>query len=60
MVFPQGKLGGCTVISCGVTLNYTTYYLSLRKQQRERFVEMGENDQIFYQLYIVIAIYNTI
>ncbi|TWW74832.1 hypothetical protein D4764_14G0008350 [Takifugu flavidus] len=25
-----GKLGGCTVISCGVTLNYTTYYLNLR------------------------------
>lgn len=30
VVFPQGKLGGCTVISCGVTLNYTTYYLNLR------------------------------
>lgn len=30
VVFPQGKLGGCTVISCGVTLNYTTYYLTLR------------------------------
>lgn len=29
-VHPQGKLGGCTVISCGVTLNYTTYYLNLR------------------------------
>ena len=28
-VCPQGKLGGCTVISCDVTLNYTTYYLSL-------------------------------
>lgn len=28
-VRPQGKLGGCTVISCDVTLNYTTYYLSL-------------------------------
>lgn len=26
---PQGKLGGCTVISHGITLNYTTYYLSL-------------------------------
>ena len=26
---PQGKLGGCTVISCDVTLNYTTYYLNL-------------------------------
>lgn len=30
VVCPQGKLGGCTVISCGVTLNYTTYYLNLR------------------------------
>lgn len=29
-VYPQGKLGGCTVISCDVTLNYTTYYLNLR------------------------------
>lgn len=26
---PQGKLGGCTVISRGVILNYTTYYLNL-------------------------------
>ena len=25
----QGKLGGCTVISLDVILNYTTYYLSL-------------------------------
>lgn len=25
----QGKLGGCTVISLGVILNYTTYYLNL-------------------------------
>jgi len=30
VVFPQGKLGGCTVISRDVTLNYTTYYLNLR------------------------------
>lgn len=25
----QGKLGGCTVISLHVSLNYTTYYLNL-------------------------------
>lgn len=31
----QGKLGGCTVISHGVTLNYTTYYLSLGARRRE-------------------------
>lgn len=29
----QGKLGGCTVISCDVTANYTTYYLSLGARQ---------------------------
>lgn len=27
MAKPQGKIGGCTVISCDVILNYTTYYL---------------------------------
>lgn len=32
VMFPQGKLGGCTVISCDVTLNYTTYYLNLGQQ----------------------------
>ncbi len=32
----QGKLGGCTVISCDVSLNYTTYYLSLGAPQRPR------------------------
>lgn len=30
---PQGKLGGCTVISQGVNLNYTTYYLNLGASQ---------------------------
>lgn len=49
VVCPQGKLGGCTVISCGVTLNYTTYYLNLRKHWRKLqdgcFVGVSEMDQ---------------
>lgn len=42
-VHPQGKLGGCTVISCDVTLNYTTYYLNLRNTRenpsREKYIK---------------------